>query len=584
MHLAEGVAIYDPQDQGGPAAEPSVRRKWASQPIYRLLTLSFLLIALVPVTFLGYRLYQTAWDNAWREINEKHRLLALNLAAPIHVYVQDHLQMLGLLADSVTDLNRAKAPTVASVQLDNALTHLRGFRSLALVDLNGRMYAVAQRGEARPADDHAFREERSFIKTREGAQWTLSGVKRSPLTGEPTVVISQPVRNAENRLVGVLIGELRIDLIEGLRGNIRFGEKGHSAIVDQTGKVIAHPNPEWMHEMRDISEWRIVQRMVAGETGVTEFYSPFVGQQMVAGYASVPEYGWGIMVPQPKSEVETQVNRLLYSHLRWGLLGLALAALVAVSVVRWITRPINRLASAAEYLSRSDFDGNLPDTEPYAPREVRQLGAALQKLVAGLQRSKDMIKELNQSLQTRVNQATRQLRQANLQLEALARRDHLTALANRRHFESTLADSLRGGREASEHVCIMLIDVDNFKTINDRFGHAAGDAVLMELASLLESAMRPADLVARYGGDEFVAHMRCPPQVGLQRAEEILSTVRSRTFRWQEREIPITISIGLLHAHTSALGDWEALLRRADSAMYRAKDRGRNTVVQVFDS
>ena len=118
-------------------------------------------------------------------------------------------------------------------------------------------------------------------------------------------------------MIGVLLGELRTDLIEELRRTIRFGEKGHSAIVDKFGRVIAHPNPKWMEEMHDLSAQDLVQKMMRGESGVTEFYSPFLKEQMVAGYAAVPEIGWGVMVPQPKSEIERQVRALLYAQFGW---------------------------------------------------------------------------------------------------------------------------------------------------------------------------------------------------------------------------------------------------------------------------
>ena len=99
----------------------------------------------------------------------------------------------------------------------------------------------------------------------------------------------------------LLIGELKIAPIEKLRRGIRFGKGGHSAIVDNHGRVIAHPNPDWMNnDIVDLSNLPIVQKMMAGETGVTEFFSPFKKHDMVAGYTSVAGLGWGIMVPQPK--------------------------------------------------------------------------------------------------------------------------------------------------------------------------------------------------------------------------------------------------------------------------------------------
>lgn len=559
-----------------------MRQHLLSQPVHRLLLLSFILLALIPVGLLGVKVYRAAWDNAWREVNEKHRLLAVNLASPISIYVSDHRAMLSLLAQSIRHVPPDAAGNAANRRaLETAANHLKGYESLVLVGIDGRLRTVAgYRGEAAKLPERLFAEETCFVATRRTGKWALSGVKHGPLSGRPTLVISEAVRGEDGRTIGVLLGELRIALIEELRRKIQFGEKGHSAIVDKFGRVIAHPNPKWMEEMHDLSQTDIVQKMMRGETGVMEFYSPFVKQQMVAGFAAVPEIGWGIMVPQPKAEIERQVRALLYSLFGWALFGLLLAVGLAVWLARWITRPIQRLAQATNDLAANDFQGDVPVVSESAPSEVRQLSLATRNLVTRFQTARAKIDELNRTLQSDVEEATAQLRETNRQLEAMTRRDHLTAIANRRYFEDMLAASLGRRRSDAAPFCLILIDVDNFKEINDRHGHAAGDAVLIQLANLLQAAMRPNDLVARYGGDEFVAQMHCDRETGRQRAWQILDAIRQTEFRWKEQVIHATVSIGLLHCHPSHLGDREFMLRKVDSAMYLAKKRGRNTVVE----
>jgi diguanylate cyclase (GGDEF)-like protein len=560
--------------------EPRVKRSLLSRPVNRLLILSFLLIALIPVSILGMRVYQAAWDGAWREINEKHRLLAMNLASPLGLYVKDHRAMLGLLAKMIGN-GAVKTPHTDREILQTAIKQLGDFHSLALVDTHGHTRVLV--GDDLPAkpNPQLFAREQCYLKIRDTGRWSLSGIKTSPLNGKPTLIMGQPVVDTAGKLKGVLLGELRVSLIEELRRKIHFGKKGHSAIVDQFGHVIAHPNPVWMREMKDISSWPIVKKMLAGKTGVTEFYSPFIKSEMVAGYAAVPEIGWGIMVPQPKSEVETQVRSILRSHLRWGLIGLALAGLLGILLARWITQPINRLADAAHELARRQFRGRMPTMSRHAPEEIQQLGTAVHELVSGLQQSRTEVEDLNRSLQSRIEEATAQLREANSKLEALSRKDHLTALANRRHFETTLAQTLDRRRSDNKPLCVMLIDIDNFKEINDRFGHAAGDTVLVQLAALLERNMRQGDLVARYGGDEFAAQMRCDMPTGHQRARELLETIRAANFTYREQNIHVTVSIGLLYREHQETVDVETLLRKVDTAMYEAKDQGRDTVVEI---
>ncbi|WP_455220244.1 diguanylate cyclase [Kaarinaea lacus] len=562
-----------------------------SQPVQRLLVVGFLFIAFVPVGFLAVKLYQEAWDNAWREINEKHRLLAENLASPISIYIDDHSNLLALLADEFNAIDgvfQKDKFNEVRLKLDNALKHMDGLRSLSLITPNGDIYVVAQRpGQKPPKQQNVFSNEKCFLKSRDTGSWALSNIKRSPISGEPTIVLSQPVEQPNSAMNAVLLAELRIDLIEKLRKNIHFGEKGHSAIVDKTGHVIAHPNPEWMKEIKDLSHLPVVQLMMEGKTGVTEFFSPFVKQQMVAGYTAVPNIGWGIMVPQPKREVEAQVNRLLRSQFTWGIIGLVLALLLAIPLARWITGPINRLAKAADELEANSFYGDIPAISQHAPKEISQLDKGFRKVVSGLQHSRAEVHELNQSLQLKIEAATKKLREANSRLEHLAKSDYLTELANRRHFEKTLNQLLAQQNELSEPICIMLIDIDNFKEINDNYGHAAGDAVLVQIAPILKMNMRPNDLVARYGGDEFVIQMNCAAEIGLTRAREIRTYLQNYEFDWQGHKIKTTVSIGLLHPEKHddlgipAQYDIETLLQKADAAMYDAKKKGRNTVVQI---
>ena len=560
----------------------SAHKRLLSQPVSRLLILCFILIALLPMAFFGYTLYQAAWENAWREINEKHRLLAENLAAPITIYINDHKNFLGATADTIREQSFNNATDEQyRTSLINTLHRIKGFRSLALVGTDGVTRVIVHADDIKPNARDVFAHEACYLTTRKTGQPALSKIKPSPVNRNPTLIQSQPIKDKQGKLIAVLLGELRIELIDKLRNNIRFGKGGHSAIVDQTGHVIAHPNPQWMEDMHDLSGLPVVQAMMAGKTGVTEFYSPATEEQMVAGYASVPDIGWGVMVPQPKSEIDEQVYALLYSHMLWGIAGLMVAILLVIPLIRGITGPINQLASAAERLSHDDFEGELPETSKNAPREIRQLGAALRNMVSGLQKSKLVVNELNMSMQARVHEATQQLREANARLEQLSQQDHLTELANRRHFENMLAETIDRRVSETGHLCIMLIDVDNFKDINDKYGHAAGDSVLMKVADLLKNAMRPDDLAARYGGDEFVVRMRCDPKVGLSRAQDILSTIEHMHFKWHDDEVHITVSIGLLQWKLDDSVDMETLLSKADAAMYQAKRLGRNKLVEV---
>lgn len=553
-----------------------------SKSVSKQVLLVTILVALLPITILGYHIYQSAWDDSWREVREKHQLLAQNLAVPLQNYVNNHRGFLQMTAQHVA-MQDVRSREDATSLLRTSLHNMTGFRSLIQLDMQGRIMGYVQSGSAPTAamDVQVFATEQCYLMTRDSGEWSISRVKRNPLSGKPTIFMGQPIYSVGGKMIGVLLGELRIELIEAIRARVRFGERGHAAFVDQTGHVIAHPDVLWMEEIRNLSDWPIVQAMLIGKTGVMSFYSSYMQADMVAGYATVPGIGWGIMVPQPQAEIAARVHGLMLSHLLWAMAGVLLAVALAILLARWIIAPLDQLARAGRGLMQDGVQGNLPAVRSDAPQEVRELGAVMRALIAGLQGSRDEISKLNESLQKRVDEATSRLRESNSKLEKLARRDSLTELANRRYFEHSLVQALSRRSGDVDEVCIMLLDIDHFKQINDIYGHAAGDAVLNHIARVLEQGMRAEDLVARYGGDEFVAYMRCTHEVGLQRAREIRAAIDQYAVAWNGRNIHITVSIGMYYQTLQEDIDVNKLLGNADNAMYEAKRQGRNRVVEI---
>ncbi len=558
----------------------------ASTPVNRLLLLAMVLVTALPLGILGYKLYQMAWENAWREVREKHQLLAQNLAAPISVYINDQHTALGMVSDFIEHNLAQQEGSLEQWSreqrefLNKLLVRNDGMRSITVVDIQGRTRISTDKIASLPGSVRLFESETCYLYTRSKGKWIVSGIKASPLNGEPALIMSQPVRNKDGKIMYVLLGELRIDLIEKLRKQIKFGEMGHSAMVDKFGKVIAHPNPAWMKEMRDLSEWPIVQDMTNGKTGVTEFYSPFIKANMVAGYASVPEFNWGIMVPQPKPEIERVVNRILMTQLGWGVFGLLLAIALGVALTRWITRPIKQLNFAAKEMIAHDIEGRWPEVQGRAPREIWELNHSFAELVSGLQLSRMQVLSLNRSLQIRVDDATRKLKDANVNLEHIASVDYLTKLPNRRTFEKHMSNCLQRRNVEDQFLCLMLIDVDNFKQVNDTFGHAAGDSVLVQLASMLSASTRDGDMAARYAGDEFVVVMACGSEIGHKRADDMLQKFRTEAFIFDGKRMPVTVSIGLICMDNLSDVEMNELFRRVDGLLYQAKDQGRNCLVE----
>jgi diguanylate cyclase (GGDEF)-like protein len=171
-----------------------------------------------------------------------------------------------------------------------------------------------------------------------------------------------------------------------------------------------------------------------------------------------------------------------------------------------------------------------------------------------------------------------QLVQAVTTIRTLATTDELTLLANRRHMHELLA--LEQHRRASlpNHVCIALIDIDFFKAINDKHGHAAGDAVLKNFAREAGATLRSGDTLARWGGEEFLLLM---PDTRLEEALAVIDriTVRIRAMRVAEVDAHVAITFSAGVAASLPHERFDEAIQRADEAMYRAKASGRNCVL-----
>lgn len=166
------------------------------------------------------------------------------------------------------------------------------------------------------------------------------------------------------------------------------------------------------------------------------------------------------------------------------------------------------------------------------------------------------------------------------QLERLARTDGLTGLWNRRYFVELFRHEMRRAERMCEPLCLMMLDLDHFKQVNDRYGHAAGDAVLVAFAGLLKERLRELDVPGRLGGEEFCVGL---PGITLDEARAVADRLRQSIAELEivadGRRIPITVSIGV--AKWDGRESLDTLLGRVDAALYQAKHAGRNAVMHA---
>ena len=178
--------------------------------------------------------------------------------------------------------------------------------------------------------------------------------------------------------------------------------------------------------------------------------------------------------------------------------------------------------------------------------------------------------------QQRLSALAARLEEERAREAELARRDSLTGLPNSRAFMEVLADRIRACRSSGRSICVLYVDVDNFKRVNDSLGHAAGDEALRRVAAALRDTVRADDAVGRLGGDEFaVLAADVPAELPERIARRLLERIELVARDFPDTGLGASVGVAFLAAPPE---DPEEVLRRADSAMYEAKASGKNRI------
>ncbi len=186
----------------------------------------------------------------------------------------------------------------------------------------------------------------------------------------------------------------------------------------------------------------------------------------------------------------------------------------------------------------------------------------------------------NENLEMRVAERTQELAELNRKLQELSYTDPLTQSYNRRYLEEAAAREWQRCLRKSTDISVLMLDIDHFKQVNDRFGHDIGDDCLQAMAKLLRELLRPTDIVARYGGEEFCIIL---PETNstdaMHVAQRILVAIASTPLGTERGDIFITVSIGVSSTKPNSSGLLQTLFTESDSALYAAKYAGRNCVI-----
>lgn len=440
------------------------------------------------------------------------------------------------------------------------------FDTYFFADLKGNVLVSTSQGE----ENLYVRDRKYFLEAVQGKKG-VSEVVESRKNGFPTVIFASPVYAEDEVPCGVVFGEVRLTWLNDLIASFNFGQTGETYLVDKRGVMLTEsrftPLLVGKGLIKDTTVYSLnasspgVIRAVNGETGFME-YKNYRGSNVLGSYCLLPGPGWGLVVEMEKNEI----LRSLFGQVSGSLMLILLVMVIVVVPLSWhlaqkTVIPLTRLTERINAFT----ENYKSDVLSWAALDI-----PVYKEIA----------KLSQSFYTMGEKIGQLMENMEIQSE----HDALTGLANRHSFAK------RGGQlielmQRTGRVCsLIFLDIDRFKSINDTYGHTAGDSVLIKLGEILEKNVRISDVAGRFGGEEFTILLPDTSQEGARMlAERLRKRIEQTTILTAGGEVFITVSMGIAvyqggKGRINTQEVLERLIYKADKAMYKAKENGRNRI------
>lgn len=386
----------------------------------------------------------------------------------------------------------------------------------------------------------------------------------------PFVKFAFPMLDSDGRTIGVLVASVHWREIEEIRTAMqRAGDE--IVIVTRSGEVlfgskdvrVRYPSDR-IEALRAKKHGVFVDETASGHT--------LSGYAAMDGHREFPGMGWGVIARRNTDVAFAATHQMFWTIVGIGTVVAILGIFLSGIIANRVSRPIYQLAKAADRIGRENEATSLPRLRGSA--EVIHLSASLRSLLLRI----GFVERLTQAAEAKAAEEAKKFESDLASLRRLAETDPLTNLLNRRAFVESAADAMRYYQRYARPIAMLVIDIDHFKLVNDKHGHAAGDAVIRRVGELVAQTLRETDKVARFGGEEFVVLLR---EVNEHEAHELAERIRliiaEAHTPFDGKDIAITISIGCA-AITAHDRDIEELIERADRALYAAKAAGRNCI------
>jgi len=344
----------------------------------------------------------------------------------------------------------------------------------------------------------------------------------------------------------------------------RLGAEDLVSVFDRNGNVVLPLDESRQEFLKSvlhqgfITEDSRLENVFSSNFIATHNYTDKDKGKMLGALISMPDLSWAIFIQQPYETIYWSLGRMRRLSIVVGFISLSLAVLLAFLISRYITRSIAKLTHGVRQIANRNFTFKV---DIHSKNEIGELADTFNLMVDQL------------------NVHRKRIEKQQKKLELLARTDALTGLSNHRHFMDQLTCEVERAVRYASPLSVMILDLDDFKRVNDTYGHPVGDRVLLKIAEVIEKHMRSTDITARYGGDEFcVALPNTTAQGARVLARKLREEIADKVFSVDgEVTFHITCSIGLAKFHKDMKNSL-VILKFADQALYKAKSAGRNRV------